>query len=202
MVERTCIVTRETKQIQDLIRFVIAPDGRVVADLKAHLPGRGAWTLARRQVLIDAVKRRAFQRAFKADIIVEDDLPQRVEVLLRKRACAQLALARKAGVLVAGSAKVSAAIRAGEVVLVFHAEEAAEDGRRKILQTTYALQQKTGKNIAILSLFSAEEMAVAFGGHPVVHAALLHGQAAAGLMGAIEKWCAYRDETCGARITV
>ena len=47
MVERTCIVTRKCGPPEDLIRFVAGPDGTVVPDLKAALPGRGAWVSAR-----------------------------------------------------------------------------------------------------------------------------------------------------------
>ena len=39
--ERTCIVTRETQPVDALIRFVVAPDGAVVPDLRRRLPGRG-----------------------------------------------------------------------------------------------------------------------------------------------------------------
>lgn len=40
---RMCIVTRESGSPEELIRFVAAPDGTVVADLKRELPGRGCW---------------------------------------------------------------------------------------------------------------------------------------------------------------
>ncbi len=39
--ERLCIATRVVRPIEDLIRFVIAPDGEAVPDLKHNLPGRG-----------------------------------------------------------------------------------------------------------------------------------------------------------------
>ena len=47
--ERTCIVTRRAAAPAELIRFVVAPDGEVVADLKGRLPGRGAWVTATRR---------------------------------------------------------------------------------------------------------------------------------------------------------
>ena len=49
--ERTCIVTREAGSPEGLIRFVVAPDGTVVADLRRKLPGRGAWVTARADVV-------------------------------------------------------------------------------------------------------------------------------------------------------
>ena len=44
--ERTCVVTRRTEPVARLIRFVMAPDGSVVPDLRRRLPGRGVWITA------------------------------------------------------------------------------------------------------------------------------------------------------------
>ena len=41
--ERMCVVTRQVRPIDELIRFVVAPDGAAVPDLKRKLPGRGLW---------------------------------------------------------------------------------------------------------------------------------------------------------------
>ena len=53
--ERTCIVTRVAQAPEAMIRFVRGPDGRVVPDLRARLPGRGAWVSARRDAVATAV---------------------------------------------------------------------------------------------------------------------------------------------------
>ena len=65
--ERTCVVTRRAGSPDDLIRFVLAPDGTVTPDLKRKLPGRGVWVTARRKEIAEAVKKRAFTRGFKAE---------------------------------------------------------------------------------------------------------------------------------------
>lgn len=39
---RTCVVTREAASPESLLRFVEAPDGTVMPDLKRSLPGRGS----------------------------------------------------------------------------------------------------------------------------------------------------------------
>src|ERR1700710_90886 len=62
--ERTCIVTREKRSKDGLIRFVVSPDRQVVPDIRAKLPGRGAWVLADAATVAMAVKRKAFSRAF------------------------------------------------------------------------------------------------------------------------------------------
>ena len=50
-VERRCIVTGDTRDKADLIRFVVGPDGSVVPDIEGKLPGRGLWVSAERQTL-------------------------------------------------------------------------------------------------------------------------------------------------------
>ena len=81
--ERLCIATREVRPIDELIRFVVGPDGAVVPDLKRRLPGRGVWITARRHFVEDAVRRRAFGRALKAEVRVSAELADELEQLLR-----------------------------------------------------------------------------------------------------------------------
>jgi predicted RNA-binding protein YlxR (DUF448 family) len=46
---RMCAVSRDVRPIDELIRFVVAPSGEVIPDLKRKLPGRGLWVSASRQ---------------------------------------------------------------------------------------------------------------------------------------------------------
>jgi hypothetical protein len=48
--ERKCLVTGARLEPDQLIRFVKGPDGRVVPDVAAKLPGRGAWV---RKVVVE-----------------------------------------------------------------------------------------------------------------------------------------------------
>src|SRR3954453_10764636 len=48
---RRCIVTRKRLPKEQMIRFVLAPDGQLVPDLAAKLPGRGMWLSASGDVL-------------------------------------------------------------------------------------------------------------------------------------------------------
>ena len=61
-VERLCALTREVKPLAELIRFVAAPDGAIVPDIKRKLPGRGVWVTARRAAIDEAVKRNVDRR--------------------------------------------------------------------------------------------------------------------------------------------
>src|SRR6516164_2927135 len=94
--ERLCIATRKVRPVGELIRFVASPDGAVIPDLKRRLPGRGVWVTARRRVVEEAVRRRAFGRGLKADVRASSDLPDTLDRLLEQSALNALSIAHKA----------------------------------------------------------------------------------------------------------
>ncbi|MBB5073378.1 hypothetical protein HNQ69_000499 [Bartonella callosciuri] len=194
MNERTCIVTRKNASAETLIRFVIGPNNQIVPDLKSNLPGRGVWISARCSAIETAIKQKAFNKSFKTDVEVAPNLAHIVDKLLLKAALSSLSMARKAGAIVMGATKVDAAIRSDQVILVLHAKEATEDGKRKIAQAIHTIQQQTNRDIKILSLFTSNEMQVAFGANPVMHAALLDIKAAEGFFKTIYKLVVYRGD--------
>ena len=182
MNDRTCIVTRRPAGPDELIRFVAGPDGAVVPDLKRNLPGRGCWVTADRGHVEKAASKGLFARALKAvssrpAVTVPPDLGDMVDRLLARSALGALGLARKAGAVALGSAKVEAAVRSGEALLVLHAAEASEDGVRKIRNARLATAHAGGPEIVAYKLFSEPEMGLALGGTNVIHAAVLAGDA-------------------------
>ena len=192
MNDRTCIVTRESGSVDELIRFVAGPDGSVVPDLKRNLPGRGCWVKAERRVVDEAVKRKLFARALKEGVTPQEDLGALVDQLLTKSTLGSLALARKAGAVVSGSTKVDQAIRTGAAAMVFHAKEAAADGVRKLDQARRSVVHLDGPEIPAYTIFSLDEMDLAFGSGNVIHAAVLHGRAAAGFLKKAKMLIRYR----------
>jgi predicted RNA-binding protein YlxR (DUF448 family)/ribosomal protein L30E len=158
---RRCLVTGDRLPREAMIRFAVAPDGALVPDVAAILPGRGLWLTARREVVETAVKKRAFDRAARRGVTVPPDLADRIEALLAKRCGEAIGLARRAGTAVAGFEKVSSALKAGRVGLVLAAADGAEDGRRKIA----GLAQ--GK--PVFDWLSSAELAAAFGREHAVH---------------------------------
>src|SRR5919204_2237397 len=84
--QRFCAVTGEVRPIEELTRFVVAPDGAAVPDLKRRLPGRGIWITATRQALGVAIARKAFARGFKRDVRVAPDLVETTERLIAQAA--------------------------------------------------------------------------------------------------------------------
>jgi predicted RNA-binding protein YlxR (DUF448 family) len=177
MNDRTCIVTRKTAETDELIRFVVGPDSAVVPDLKRNLPGRGCWVSADRLHVDKAAAKNLFSRAFKTKVDVPAELGALVDGLLARSALGMLGLARKAGAVIFGATKVEAAVRSGEALLVLHAEEAAEDGVRKISQARRATVHLGGPAIRAYKLFPEAEFGLALGGTNVIHAAVLASDA-------------------------
>ncbi|EAU43263.1 hypothetical protein FP2506_10476 [Fulvimarina pelagi HTCC2506] len=199
--DRTCIVSRETMDADRLVRFVLSPDGNVVPDLKRRLPGRGAHVRCDRAAVEEAVRRKLFARAFRAEVKGPFDLGADLDRLLAKSALGSMGLAKKAGQLVTGSAKVEAAARSGAALLVLHAQDASEDGRRRITAARYAGADGMMENaVPAVAPFSGEEMDLALGGGNVIHAAILSGDA--GTAAARRLWALleYRGESVGADI--
>ena len=176
--ERRCIVTRSSHAPDSLMRFVRAPDGSVVADLKHNLPGRGAWVTARRSVVAEAVRKGLFKRALKHDVQAATDLPEQVLALLGLRARESLSLANKAGEAVAGFTKVETALRSGRVIGLVAAEDGAEDGRNKLKNLVKSLGPDDKSSIPCFSGLDSTELGLAFGRSHVIHAALIDGPAA------------------------
>ncbi len=181
---RMCIVTRDSGSPETLIRFVAAPDGTIVPDLKRQLPGRGCWVAARRELVDKAVAKKLFARALKRDVKADAELGQTVDRLLTQQLAGMINLARKAGQFVSGSAKVEAAVRSGEALAVFHSTDAAADGVRKIDQARKAwhLGMETDAAIPAFHLLSGAEMDELMGQNAFIHAAVLAGQAGEGVV--------------------
>ncbi|MEC7514408.1 MAG: RNA-binding protein [Pseudomonadota bacterium] len=162
--ERRCIVEGARQATPALIRFVRAPDGSVVPDIDERLPGRGLWVGARRDLIARAVAEKRFQRAARDSLRVSEDLADRVEALLVRKAIDTLGFARRAGRLVTGFEKTAAALRAGQGVMVLAARDGAADGRRKI--------GALARECPLAGALTADELGRAVGRDHVVHAAL------------------------------
>jgi predicted RNA-binding protein YlxR (DUF448 family) len=174
-----CAVTRQVRPIDELIRFVVAPSGEVIADLKRKLPGRGLWVSASRKAVAEAVRRNHFGKGFKRDVRVALDLPTDTETLMVRSAVEALAMAAKAGQVVAGFAKVEGALQAHQAVALIHAADGAADGIRKL---DAILRQNAGKagespEFPVIGVLTSEQLDLALGRSNVIHAALLAGAA-------------------------
>lgn len=171
-VERTCLVTKTKAAPESMIRFVLGPDATVVPDIRRKLPGRGVWITARADKVAEAVRKQAFSRGFKTKVSASEALPEQIEELLTKDCLQALALANKAGQVVAGFTKVEDAIAGGAVAALVHAEEAGADGIRKLGQ---ALRRASRDRTPQIKLFGSSQLDLALGRTNVIHAALTEG---------------------------
>ena len=147
-----------------MLRFILAPDGVLVPDVAARLPGRGLWLTARRDIVDRAVAKRAFARAARQPVAAPPGLADRVEALLAQRCCDALGFARRAGLAAAGFDRVGEAVRRGKAALLLFALDGAEAGRRKLLAA--------GGDLPSASVLTAAELGSAFGRERIVHAAI------------------------------
>jgi predicted RNA-binding protein YlxR (DUF448 family) len=170
---RLCLATRAVTPVAEMIRYVVAPDGTIVPDLEGKLPGRGAWITATRPALEKALASGAFGRAFRGKGAASAELPALVERLLEKGALGALSLANKAGQVIAGFAKVEAALREKKVAAIVNARDAAPDGIRK-LDAGGRAAAAAGRGVpARIGSFDGAQLDLALGRPNVVHAALL-----------------------------
>jgi uncharacterized protein len=193
--ERFCVVTRVVRPIEDMIRFVIAPNGEAVADLKHNLPGRGVWVTATRSALAQAVKANAFARGFRVDVRLAADLVDCTERLLENAALDALAMARKAGLVAIGFAQVEAALKRDLVIALLHAAEAAQDGVKK-LDSTLRQRRQSG-SVRIVRILTTAQLDLALGRPNVIHAALLAGRASETFMARLRRLERFRSGELG-----
>ncbi|GAB4381821.1 RNA-binding protein [Albidovulum sp.] len=161
--ERRCIVTAQVQPRAGLVRFVVSPEGVVVPDLAAKLPGRGIWVTADRAILTQAARKGLFARAARAPVTVPDDLADMVESGLARRVVETVSLARKAGRAVAGFEKVKAWLAAGRARVLLQASDGSERGKGKLW---------TPEGGRWFGCLTAAELGLAFGRDSVIHAAL------------------------------
>lgn len=165
--QRRCIVTGEVRERSALLRFVVGPDGAIVPDIDARLPGRGLWLTARRDIVERAVAKRIFARAARRPVSAPAELADRIESLLARRCGDALGLARRAGGAIAGFDRVGEAVRRGRVGLLLVALDGAAGGRGKLAAL--------GRGLPAASVLTAAELGAAFGRERIVHAAVTDG---------------------------
>ena len=188
---RTCIVTRAKLDPDELLRFVLGPEGEVVPDLKRKLPGRGVWVQATAKAVSEAVRRKAFARGFKAPAQAPDDLALRVDALMEKDALQSLAMCNKAGLIVAGAFKVETEIAREAPAALIHARDGSPDGVRK-LAGALGRRGDAAKATPRIELFASSQLDLALGRANVIHAALRKGAASDAFLARCRRLAHYR----------
>jgi uncharacterized protein len=166
---RRCIVTRESKPKEGMVRFVLDPEGRVVPDLEGRLPGRGMWLSADADVLERASKRGAFAKATRRTVHVPHDLRARIEDGLTRRVRDFIGLARRSGQAVCGREAVLEWLRAGRAGLLVQAADGSPAERARLAG---------GRGLPVVSPLPAAALGAVFGRDHAVHAAIATGRLA------------------------
>ena len=170
-----------------MLRFVVGPDGAVVPDIDARLPGRGLWLLPRRDIVEQAVAKRVFARAARRPVTVPPDFADRIQALLARRCGEALGLTRRAGLAVAGFERVGEAVRRGNAALLLFANDGAAAGQRKLAALA--------NGIPSMAVLTAAELSGAFGREIVAFAAVGPGPLCARLRLDLERLAGFRAPT-------
>jgi uncharacterized protein len=147
--QRTCVGCRVTCDKDELIRFVLAPDGTLVPDLLKKLPGRGVYTCLKESCIRQACERKLFSRAFKRDVLGADAdaLRDLIITMMEDRIASYIALANKAGKVVSGSDMVGEVLKKKRDIagIILVASDVSEDigNRIRSLAAQYGVEHVT-----------------------------------------------------------
>lgn len=192
--ERRCILSGDRAPSAGLVRLALGPDGSVLPDVRAKAPGRGAWIGVDRAELEAACAkgrlRGALARAFKGnDFTLPDDLADRIEQALERNAMDRLGLESRGGGLLTGSDKIDGAARGGKLIALYHAEDAAADGARKLAQAWRVGSDQEGSGRMGVTLpLSRPILSQALGRENVVHIGLIDAGTAKRVDEALSRW--------------
>ena len=161
---RKCIVTGQSREPVKMIRFVLGPFGEVVPDIEEKLPGKGMWVTSCYETISKTVEKRSFERSMHQKVLISNDFLENIERKLVDRAVSAVGLARRAGRVLAGHAKIDRALREGKILLRIEAKDGAEGGRNKLT--------RLDPNIPILDCVYRKELARAFEKRNAIHLAI------------------------------
>lgn len=118
--------------MDQLMRFVMSPDGILTPDLTGRLPGRGAHLQPTESVLEEAVKAKCFDRAFKQSVEVKEQFPQHVRKLIESQLLQRLSMARRSGDLAVGQDAVFAAASSGKLSVLILPADATDNAAARL----------------------------------------------------------------------
>jgi len=102
--QRRCLLTGQRTAPDRLIRFAVDATDAVVPDPERRMPGRGLWLLPAVDAVATAVAKGLFARGARRKVQVAADLAVRTRQTWTAHAAAQVARARRAGLVLADAA--------------------------------------------------------------------------------------------------
>ena len=117
---------------------------------------------------------------------------------MARAALDRLGMEARSGTLVNGADRVEQAARMGKVHLLLHADDAGEDGRRKLDQAwRVGGSDEIGHTRGLVIPAPRTILSMALGRENVVHVALTDPAAAARVLHALARWRAFIDPEAG-----
>lgn len=134
--QRTCVACREEASRDELIRLVADPDGNIVVDLRARLPGRGAWVHPRSEC-VSAAERdpRRLAAALDHGPVRAAGLSDQLCNALLRQVADGLSLAARAGAVIGGSDVVQQALADGRIGDLVFASDASARTVQEVLRS-------------------------------------------------------------------
>lgn len=137
--ERSCVGCRQKMPEEELLRLVAVPadvEGQAATlaiDWSGKLPGRGAYLSPKVSCVRKALRKKAIQRALQVPVTVPepDVLLQSMRDGLERVFGQRLALARRAGAIISGEARVQSCLKLERGLLLILASDMSAGNRRK-----------------------------------------------------------------------
>lgn len=185
---RRCCVSGAQAERTVLLRLVATPEGVLVPDLAATLPGRGLWVKPDATLVTRGVQNGIFRRALAAaqrgttqdaaipaaapvvvPVVVPEIFVEAVRTALRRRVLEHIGLARRAGVACLGESGIRGAL-ADETPLaaLLQAHDSTPKARARIDTLVRAINPACLR----ITCFAAGELEAAAGRAPLVELAL------------------------------
>ena len=162
---RKCLVTGENCERKDLIRFVIDPKNRLIADIDQTLPGRGYWVKIDRQIIVKALQENIFLKTIKKKISIDMNLILSIEDQIKQKIIQHISMSRKAGKVIFGFEKIKSTLLTNTIKLLIQAKDGSEKEKKRILTKSIPL--------IIDNCLTGYELGKPFGRERVIHCAVL-----------------------------
>lgn len=185
-----CALTGKLLPREKTIRFVIGPDNTVIADLSEELPGEGIRLLGYRGTLEASIRDGSFTGLFakerlEDDPIISDSFVDKIESQLMDKVLGLIGLARRAGSVLNGFAKVEGSLKSGKCKLLLTASDGAEDGRMKMTRLAEAVECQQ------VTILPSARLSMALGQTNVIHAGIIGSGWAERLNASIDRLSLY-----------
>lgn len=146
MSQRTCVGCRKVTDQEHLIRIVSSPEGLLIPDLKAKLPGRGAYVCSHSPCIRKATRKGVLSRSLKRPIEASElsGLEKKVDEALDRKIFSFLSVLMKGKKIVIGRESIRESLRRGKIHLLLRAADArdAQSGSSKANVTVRVLSSR------------------------------------------------------------